>query len=233
MSRLHREAMRALIEEIVEGDLAPGGMLAREVDLAERFGVSRGVARECIRGLEERGLIVVKHGRGATVREPAEWDVFDPDVLAALLSAPARRELIAEALECQRIFEVEAAGLAASRAGNEHLEELTRALEAMAAEAQRSGRSGASADRYRDADLDFHRGVVRATGNRTLARMIEPLHRALTAAGAEVGDRRARLEEHDRILEAIAAGDAETARAAMAEHLSAGSRRLRGRRRGG
>jgi DNA-binding FadR family transcriptional regulator len=229
MTRLHRETMRVLIEEIVDGDVAPGEMLPREVDLTERFGVSRGVVRETIRGLEERGLIAVKHGRGATVRDAADWDVFDPDVLGALLASPAGEQLRAEALECQRVFEPEAAGLAASRAQQEHVDALNRALEAMAGAASRTGRSDA-ARRYHDADVDFHRGIVRASGNRILARMSEPLHRALTAAGAEIGDSKRRLTEHERILGAIADGDSEAARQAMAEHLAPSARRSRARR---
>jgi DNA-binding FadR family transcriptional regulator len=228
MSRLHREPMRVLIEEIVEGDPPPGRMLPREVDLVDRFEVSRGVVRECIRGLEERGLVAVKHGRGATVREPADWDVFDPDVLEALLAGPGGRQLRAEALECQRLFEVEAASLAAARAGEAHIAELTRALESMTAAAPRSGRSESAARRYEDANVAFHRAVVRAADNRTLARMSEPLHRALAAAGAERGDRERRVAEHERILAAIAAGDSDAARKAMAEHLSAGSAGRRG-----
>ena len=42
-------------------------MLPREVDLAAEFGVSRGVARECIRAMEERGLVLAFHGI-------ANWD---------------------------------------------------------------------------------------------------------------------------------------------------------------
>lgn len=221
--------MRILIEEIVEGDVAPGDMLAREVDLAERFDVSRGVVRECIRGLEERRLVAVKHGRGATVRYPAEWDVFDPDVLGALLASPGGEQLLAEALECQRLFEPEAAALAAARADQENLDALGRAVEAMAGASSRSGRSEAVARRYREADLDFHRAVVRASGNRILARMSEPLHRALAAA--EAGDHKRRLGEHDRILAAIAARDEQGARSAMAAHLAAAGRRTRSKQR--
>jgi DNA-binding FadR family transcriptional regulator len=228
MSRLHREPMRALIEEIVEGDPPPGRMLPKEVDLVDRFGVSRGVVREFLRGLEERGLVAVKHGRGATVRDPADWDVFDPAVLAALVVAPGGKQLRAEALECQRLIEQEAAALAASRATGEHVDELERALETMTATASRAGRSESAAQAYRDAHLDFHRAVVRAAGNRMLARMSEPLHHALAAAGAEGGDRKRRLAEHQRILTAIAGGDADGARDAMAEHLAAGARRRRG-----
>jgi GntR family transcriptional repressor for pyruvate dehydrogenase complex len=54
--------MNSLTSEIVSGERPPGEMLPREVDLAAEFNVSRGVARETIRAMEERGLISVKHG---------------------------------------------------------------------------------------------------------------------------------------------------------------------------
>ena len=108
--------MRILIADIVSGVRPAGEMLPREVDLAEEFEVSRGVARETIRAMEERGLISVKHGKGATVNEPDEWDVFDPDVLAATLDSERGSEVLAEYLECRRILKVEAAGMAAERA---------------------------------------------------------------------------------------------------------------------
>ena len=46
MSRLHRNLMRVLIGDIVGGVHPAGSALPREADLAARFGVSRGVARE-------------------------------------------------------------------------------------------------------------------------------------------------------------------------------------------
>ena len=46
MSRLHRDAMKQLTNDIVSGRLAPGDMLQREVDLADEMGISRGVARD-------------------------------------------------------------------------------------------------------------------------------------------------------------------------------------------
>jgi GntR family transcriptional repressor for pyruvate dehydrogenase complex len=226
MSRLHRVALEVLIGEIVDGEVAPGEMLPREVDLAERFGISRGVVRECVRGLEERGLVRVKHGRGATVNPPEEWNAVDPDVLRALLASREGDRLLAETLECQRTLEVEAAGLAAQRAKRVHLQELTRALRRTAAAAPRTRRSPAAWQRYHEADRDFHRAVVQASGNRALARMAEPLHRALAAAGtleSETALER-RHAEHRRVLAAIAARDPEAARAAMAAHLEASSR---------
>jgi GntR family transcriptional repressor for pyruvate dehydrogenase complex len=127
-----------VIADIAAGEIAPGDMLPREADLAEQFSVSRGVAREAIRGLEERGLVTVKHGRGATVNEDASWDLFSPEVLKALLASPRGADVLREYLECRRILEIEAAGLAAERADEPALDALQEALERMTASAERA-----------------------------------------------------------------------------------------------
>src|SRR4051812_49510257 len=116
MSRLHENVMRVLLGDIVTRRVGAGGWLPREADIASQFSVSRGVARECIRGLEERGLVSVKHGRGATVNPGARWDVLNSDVLAAMLEVDRDAHILWEYLECRRVLEIEAAGLAAERA---------------------------------------------------------------------------------------------------------------------
>jgi GntR family transcriptional repressor for pyruvate dehydrogenase complex len=205
-------------------------MLPRELDLAERHRVSRGVARECLRGLEERRMLTVRHGLGATVNEPDQWDVLDPDVLAALLAVPEGEALIADAIECQRLLEVEAVGLAARRAEHAELETLDRTLREMSAAAERAPRSPIAAARYREARLTFHRAIVRASGNRALAHMSEPLYRALASAGPRAGgpaeDFEAELAEYRRILGAVADRDEAAAKVAMDQHLRALAERL-------
>src|SRR5215210_8393296 len=138
MSRLHRHLLRVLVTDIVNGAIAAGEPLPREADLAGQFGVSRGVARECIRGLEERGLVSVKHGRGATVNPGARWDVLNRDVLAAMLEADRDALILWEYLECRRVLEIEAAGLAAERATETHLTALADAFARMTATAERA-----------------------------------------------------------------------------------------------
>lgn len=230
MPRLHKEAMRLLIGEIVAGTLAPGERLPREADLAEQHQVSRGVARECIRGLEERGLVTVKHGIGASVTPPERWDVFDPDVLAALLRGDASQRVLDEYLECRRILEVEAAGLAAERAARTDLEVLSAAFAEMAAAAQRARSNPAAESLYHEADIAFHRAIILATENRALARIAEPLHRTLSASLRRSAQPEVRLEqglpEHERILRAIVSRDVAGAREAMGEHLATVERAL-------
>lgn len=215
--------MRVLVADIAAGTIPPGEMLPREADLADQFSVSRGVARECIRGLEERGLITVKHGHGATVTPESEWDVFSPQVLAGLLSSQRGVEVLGEYLECRRILEIEAAALAARRGRAESLRGLADAFAQMKASAERARSNPAAEDLYHEADIAFHRSVIAATGNRALGRMTEPIHRALGEARRPLARPELRLArsipEHQRILSAIAERDAERARAAMEDHL--------------
>lgn len=215
--------MEVLLGDIVSGRLPAGAGLPREADLAAQFRVSRGVVRECVRGLEERGVVTVKHGRGATVCSSEHWDLFNPDVLSAVLEGEQGAAVLGEYLECRRLLEIEAAALAAERAQERHLAALSDALERMKATAERAPDNAAAEALYHQADIDFHHAVIAATGNRALGRMTEPIHRALAMARrplARPGLRIARsIPEHRRILSAIAAGDADQARAAMRDHL--------------
>ena len=221
MARKHRDAMRIITSEIVSGTRAPGAMLPKEVDLADEFEVSRGVARETIRALEERGLIAVKHGRGATVTEPTAWDVFDPDVLAATLESGGGGDVLAEYVECRRILEVGAAGMAAERAKKRDVGRLTAALARMENAAQRPAGTAVE-ERFHEADVAFHQALIIATGNRPLAQLVERLQTAMLLARlslARPGYRQRSLAEHQRILAAVTSGDVEEARRAMSDHL--------------
>src|SRR4051794_34312850 len=229
--RLHEHLMRVLIADIVGSQVMPGEALPRETDLATQFGVSRGVARECLRGLEERRLIAVKHGRGATVSPSDEWSVLDPDVLRALLESPLGAGILGEYLECRRILEIEAAGLAAERATPDDLARLSDALARMSASADRARFSPAAEDLFHEADIAFHRALIAATGNRALGSMTEPIHRALNAARRPLARPNLRVErglpEHHLILAAVAQADPAGAREAMRAHLLTVERYLR------
>lgn len=222
MARKHRDIMRLLTADIVSGVRPAGEMLPREVDLAAEFDVSRGVARETIRALEERGLISVKHGKGATVNGPDHWDVFDADVLAATLETEQSVDVLTEYLECRRILEVEAAGLAAERRTDEDLERLESALGRMKDSAERAP-SASAENLFHEADIAFHQALIAATANRPLASLVERLHSALLLARYPLARPQYRedraLPEHRRIFDAISAGDSEEARTAMRDHL--------------
>jgi DNA-binding FadR family transcriptional regulator len=215
--------MRILIGEIAAGRYTEGELLPPEADVAEQFHLSRGAARECMRALEHRGLVWIRHGRGAIVKPEDQWDRMDPDVLAALLGGKRGAAVLGEYLEGRRIVEVEAAGLAAERATPATVEDLERAFARMRVTAEEARLHPASEPRYHEADVAFHRAVVRAAANPVLGLMSEPIHRALAATFGALARPRERFErglpEHERILRGVADGDPAEARDAMRAHL--------------
>jgi GntR family transcriptional repressor for pyruvate dehydrogenase complex len=228
--------MAILIADIVSGARPSGEMLPREVDIAQAFDVSRGVARETIRAMEERGLVSVKHGKGATVNGAKDWHVLDTDVLAATLKTERGSEVLGEYLECRRILEVEAAGMAAERATDEDVEQLEAALHDME-QAAAHPESQAAEERFHQADVAFHQTLIAATGNRVLGGLVAPIHSALLLARfplARPQHRRDRgLPEHRRLCAAVAARDPDEASRAMSDHLDTIARYLDEHRAGG
>jgi GntR family transcriptional repressor for pyruvate dehydrogenase complex len=224
MDRLHRGPLRTLIAAIVGGRAVPGEQLPREADLAEQFGVSRATSREFIRGLEERGLISVKHGRGATVNPPELWDKLDADVLAALLAGERRLKLLGDFLEMRRIFEIQAAGLAAERADASGVARLRAGYERMQQAAGYVSTVDPDGERtFHEADVAFHRTLVELTGNETLTALSGRIHGAMLETRQPLARPRLRLShtlpEHERIVRAVAKGSPAAATRAMQQHL--------------
>jgi GntR family transcriptional repressor for pyruvate dehydrogenase complex len=222
--------MRRLLDDIVAGEYPVGAMLPREQDLAEAFDASRGVARETVRALEERGVVVVKHGRGATVQDREHWNVLDPDVLRASIEGRDGRALVEKLAEARGLVEPQIAELAAQRRRDGDVAALAGQLEALArAPSARAARRGAGTALA--AELGFNRALARAAGNTPLAGLLEPLLSGLAGWGALGVRRPGDVEELRAILDAVADGDAARAAEATAAHLRASREAIPARRR--
>lgn len=218
----------AIDERIRDGRLVPGAKLPTESAVMAEFGVSRTVVREAISKLQASGRVSTRHGVGSFVVAAGEGGAeavfrIAPEQYATL------RDVVA-VLELRIGVETEAAGLAALRRGPEHLAALREALDAMAM-ALAAGSDAAAAD------YQFHLGIARATQNRhfadlmaTLGAQVIPRAR-LAGSGAlpaESPDYLRRVQvEHETIFDAIAAQDADAARAAMRTHLANSRERRR------
>ena len=198
---------------ILEGRLKPGDRLPSERELVARLGVSRASVREALRSLEIRGLLDVRPGEGAFVREVPVEAVLDP-LSTALLD---RRSLL-EVLEARQILEPEIAALAAQRVGPEDVDEMERIVEEMA-DRLREQRH----DQAVQSIIAFHRVVTRATGNRLIQRLMETISGLLSESMREtlrIPGRPARsLEGHRQILAAIRVRDPAAAKSAMLSHI--------------
>ena len=193
-------------ERILSGDVPIGAQL-RQAELAEDFGVSRMPVREALRQLQAGGLIEVHPNRGAVVRVPAPWEVRETYEVRAELEALAAHRAVPHITPAQ-------------------LDEL-RALNAemrRRADAGGAGPEPEPALRHRGNEA-FHTVIAACSGNERLRRAIDELHAAYPRnilARLLVDDPRYcadNFAEHDRIVDALAAGDAATAGSVMREHV--------------
>jgi DNA-binding FadR family transcriptional regulator len=207
---LVESAVQALRGYILHGELAAGDTLPSQGRLCSDLGVSRSVIREAMQILQSQGLIEISQGRRPRIL-PA-----GPAAAVGTLSTLMERTDVSlqKLLEVRQPLEVEIAGLAAQRASQIHVEQLTAAIEALA--------EANDLERQTAADVRFHKALAEASGNPLfgvlLDVMAELLHesrrRTLQRSGAEMA-----IAFHRRILAAVAAGDADAARRAMAQHM--------------
>jgi len=214
--RLHEQIVRQIVQEVVAGSFTPGEPLPSEVDLAERFNVSRAVIREAIRVLAAKGLVLVRHGRGMWLQPSERWDHLDPLLLFEQVRSRRDTALLDELLEVRRLVEVEVAALAAQRRTAEDLAAMREAVEGMRQALH-------DPDAYTHFDNLFHDAILTAARNRLLRQALEPVFAVLKVGRfisiRQPGAAGKSMRAHEAIFAAIAQGDVATAREAMRQHI--------------
>ncbi|MDR7142339.1 FadR/GntR family transcriptional regulator [Rhizobium sp. BE258] len=211
----------SISREIAQGRLRPGDQLPTEQQLAQTFGVSRNVVREAIARLRSEGRIWSQQGRGAFVADQPNATTLTIDY-EALQQAAAFQSLF----ELRGILEVEAAALAAKRRTGDDLTAMKDALVTM-----RDAPYGSVM--WLKTDLEFHKTVAAATGNLYMVQFLmfvsERVRESILASGNQQRSEdlaAVTLGEHQRILDAIEAGDGDEARDAMRAHLHGAANRV-------
>lgn len=187
-----------LREAILRGDLEPGERLM-EIALANRLGVSRTPIREAIRKLELEGLVVMIPRRGAQVASITKKDLQD------VLEVRSSLEVLATQLACARIDEEQLKALRVALNGFE------KAL----------GSSDVSV--IARADVAFHDVIFEATCNARLVQILnnlrEQMYRYRLEYLKDFSSHRRLLDEHKRLVEAIAGHDEQTAVEIIKAHI--------------
>lgn len=191
-------ATAELRERILSGELESGAPLRLE-ELARSLGTSISPIREAVRKLEALGLAVHVAHRGSRVKER---DVDD----------------LRDTYQARLALEPLAVARASGQISDEEVERARHALQSYTRCNERGDRPAARA-----AHDAFHFTLYAASGSEWLVRLIRPAwencerYRALATPDLEMS--RVRQAEHEQILEACAAGDAETAAEALRAHL--------------
>jgi GntR family transcriptional regulator, galactonate operon transcriptional repressor len=219
---IHEQIVHALGADIVAGTFAEGAQLPTESQLAEAYGASRLVIREVIKSLAAKGMVSVRPRTGTHVLPRAQWNLFDPVVLAWHGSATFDAKLIADLVELRRAIEPMAARLAAERAAPEQVDELRSAYDAMAAARLRAD--------YIRADLKFHGALVRACGNQFVLQLETALSEvwktSFRASSGEWGPDAQALALHKALLKAVESGKPKAAEAAALALIERATERI-------
>ena len=197
---------------IVSGRYRPGDLLSGEISSSERFAVSRTAYREAVRILAAKGLVDARPKVGTRINPQSMWHLLDPDVLDWTFESEPDLVLLDSLFELRNVVESAAAALAAQRRSATHLQDMRSALEGMAAHTL-------ATELGRQADLDFHTTLLRATGNPFIISLANGVRAAIRATTIykhrKQALRRDPLPDHLRVFEAIAAKEPAKAQAAM------------------
>jgi GntR family transcriptional repressor for pyruvate dehydrogenase complex len=232
MGRRYADVMGDLLLAVVRGQFPEGGWLPSETELRATLGCGRGTLREALRGLQERGLIVVHAGRGQEVLQREYWDTRDPDVLRACIAGGPERTLLADTIDTRTIVEEAAARLAIEQATDADLAQLA----ALIAEMERAlgpdaPRTFGAHDPLVVTEAWFHHTLALLSGNAQLAKVVEPLHAVIALERRQrAGDRDgAVVRHHRRILEGLSSREEDLAVDAVAMYARQLRRWTRGR----
>ena len=202
--RLHGALAHRLGVDILRGLHPSGETLPNEIESSSTLDISRSAYREAIRILAAKGMVESRPKMGTRVTERSRWNLLDPDVLRWMFEAEPSEAFILGLFELRLITEPAAASLAAQRRTDEHLRDMDAALIVMAAETL-------ATEAGRQADLDFHDALMRATDNEALASLSSSIGAAV-AWSTRYKQRVKALErdpvpDHRAVYEAIARGD--------------------------
>ena len=194
-----REVVCETLREAIRGGVLKPGERLMEIQLAEELGVSRTPVREAIRKLELEGYVIMMPRRGTYVANLSIRDVN-------------------EVFEIRTTLDSLASGLAAERITDEELERLERLLVLIGEYIEQN-----DMDKIVETDMEFHDILYQASRNTRLVGIIYNLREQLTrfrsTSMSYPGRLKETLEEHIRIVEAIAQGNVELAQKAAEEHM--------------
>lgn len=187
-----------LREAITRGQLTPNERLI-EADLARSFGVNRANIRMALAMLDQEGLVVREPNRGARVRSVSDAEAI-------------------EIAETRLAIE----GVVARRAAERVTPADRKVLRGIETEMRRAVKNADYAG-FSQSNATLHREIQRIAGNETANRILHTLKSHLVRLQYRVillsGRPETSLAEHRGIIDAICAGNADAAEAAMRQHL--------------
>jgi len=212
---LYEEISNQILKMIQDGSWLPGSRIPGEIELAQRFEVSRNSVRESIKALELVGVLIARSGKGTFVSETAMSHVTTLQINGDVDSESKLSEL----MEARAAIEPGLVALAVRKATENDIMVMEKSIDAC---------FDAVANKNYDFTngFEFHRHIFRIANNRLLSSILENISQSLIAARKVIFFKHAsynvmyeELQEHRKILEFIKQRDEEAAMIAMRKHI--------------
>lgn len=209
--RLYEQIVQELHHHIAAHRLQPGDKLPAERELAQALGVSRASLAQALVALEVVGVVQVRHGEGATIRQlPGARD-------SLVRAVREHQDSLPDVIDARSAMEAKLAALAAERRTEQDLRRIDEALDQMRREVQ-------AGERALDGDRAFHEAVTQAAHSAVLARLMTEISGLILESRIESLSQPGRPQDsllmHERIADAIRRRDPAAAAAAMTEHIA-------------
>ena len=213
--RLYEDVEMRLEADITSGRLRAGDVVPSERDLMKRFGVGRPAVREAILSLSRKGLLRVGAGERTRVSTPT-IDVVVKGVSGPVSMLLANPQGVRDLQDARRFFECGLARQAALQARPPAISRLRARLDA------NRDALAYPAD-FERTDVEFHYELALISGNPIFAALHQAtvgwLMHQRTVSLMQRGALKSAYRYHERIFEAIAAHDPDTAADIMRMHL--------------
>lgn len=218
------EDVQARIKQLIlDRGLTTGDPLPTEAELVVLLDVSRNSVREALKALQAMRIVEIRHGFGTYVGALG----LEPFVEGVAFRAAVRHQQgessLYELMEVREALEAGLIGTVARGLPEADLAVLKGLVQRMAEEA-RGGEVLSATDRA------FHLALYRSLGNHLLSEVLDAFWAALRRVREDLADGRPDPEltyrQHQEIVDALEAGDAGRAEAAMHRHFDGIRRRL-------
>jgi GntR family transcriptional repressor for pyruvate dehydrogenase complex len=210
-----------LRQRIVQGMIPDGAMLPRQEDLQAEFDVGHPSLREALRMLETDGLISVRRGKhgGAVVHPPKPENA----AFGIGLVLEHQRTQLDDVGRVLAALDPECAALCASRADR------STTVLPLLREIHRENREASDPMTFFRCSREFHDALTAHCGSNTLALIVDALEALWSAqiapeavASLAANQIERALAQHEAIMAAIEAGDADGARQLARQHTIEG-----------
>ena len=196
-----------LAQQILNGEYAPGTILPGEMELGEKFGVSRTAVREAVKTLTAKGMVLPRPRIGTRVMPRENWNFLDKELLSWWMREDNFQEVIQHFLVMRNSLEPQACLLAATLGSAEQKGHLNTLMEEMVLLKKNFNR-----ERWVEVDTAWHEHIYAMSDNPFLISFSSLFHSVYHTYFTSITHNEVvKLDLHQAIVNAIQESDGDSA----------------------